>query len=329
MPCKIALIDSGINLNLYQEKIVEFIDFENEEKENDNFIDDVNGHGTLCCSTILKTNCDVELIAVKVLDESNRCSSETLLSALEQLIEMDVNIINLSLCTSDLQYVDKYRKLVDKLMLQKKIIVAAKSNKDKLSIPAILPKVIGITGNKFLDADSYWYNNKKNIQCVSDYKAILLQGANGKMELFGGNSKATALMTGIISKLWNELKGFDYKELDYLLQKKSKKRNWTDRDIVEEKPSIRYFQKDSYLLTNLEKILLEFLKIPQSNKDKLYREQLYNIGIDKYNAIDIIQVIEDKLNIKIDYSMVNEYWFYSLDFLCFYIFNEKMRLHNE
>ncbi len=327
MTCKIALVDSGIDLELYKENVIEFIDYVKDE--NDNFVDDVNGHGTLCCSALFSENKNVNVVAVKVLDESNHCSSDTLISALEQLVEIDVNIINLSLCTSNLLYKDKYIKVIKKLCQQGKLLVASNSNKDKVSIPAVLPQVIGVTGNIFFKNDDYWYSSTKDIQCIADKKAILLKGKNERYELFGGNSKATALFAGIISNHWSELIDCNFNKIEKIIIKDAKKTFWKEEERIDEIPNLPTIQKDCQLFNKLENLLIDIFELTKNNISKLYTKKLYNLGVNRYNAIDLIQRIEEQLNIKIDYTKVNEYWFYSIDLLYSYIIDEKMRLKNE
>lgn len=130
MICKIAIVDSGIDLTVHK-NIIGFVDFTKNNKEISNDIYDSNGHGTKCVSVISKVNPSVEFFVVKILNDQNRCDSKSLLEALKYLLDVDVNIINMSLATNDLTYYKEYSEICNQLYSQGKIIIAALSNNRK------------------------------------------------------------------------------------------------------------------------------------------------------------------------------------------------------
>lgn len=316
MICKIALVDSGLDVNLYKNYITEFIDFGQNEEEP--FIGDTNGHGTLCCSAILAVNPQVEIIAVKVLNEHNKCSSPNLILALEQLTDTNVDIINLSLSSDATEYLEDYRKVTDKLQRQNKVILAATSNRGNTSTIAGLPGTIGISGKMFEEKELYWYAAGKAIQCVANSTPLMLKGRNGQYELFGGSSKATALFGGFVSRFWPEVRDMTWDEKEKFFERRAARNNWQAAEFNQENtPSLRLPEeiRKSRLYQEIWHLLINELNITKADTGDLYRKRLYEFGITKTNAITIIQSIEKTFDIKIDYSKVNLYWFYSLDLL--------------
>lgn len=314
-------MDSGVDLNLYGKHVVEYVDFcENIEAP---FVCDTNGHGTLCCSTLLTVNPEVELFIIKVLNEQNKCSSERLLLALEYLLETDVNIINLSLSTNSSEHTDKYKVVINKLLTQGKIILAAVPNNREFSILANLDETIGVNGKMFLESNEFWFQKEQKVQCFADRTPYLVKGINGGYELFGGNSKATALFTGIVSKHWTEIENLSWYEKEQEIEKLAKRNVWEKEDVdVEYILSIKEPMRDDIIYKKVSQIVRGFLKV---RKNEISGKHLYEFGITRYNAITLIQKIEEELSLQFDYSKVNLYWFYSVDSLFEYIMKEGVK----
>ncbi len=328
MTCKVALVDSGIDINLYGKYIKEYIEF--GQNTEDYFVCDANGHGTLCCSALLSVNPQVEIVAVKVLNEQNKCSSERLILALEQLIEMDINIINLSLATDSEQYVDKYQKVLNKLIQQGKVVLAATSNRKNTSTIAYLPETVGICGKIFAEKKEYWYHAKERLQCVANSTPALLKGLRGGYELFGGNSKATALFCGILSKYWETIRNISWNEKELLLEKYAYKTEWSEEeyemDYCPAETGLEAIRNET-IYQKLAEILIDELEISYQDVSNLHNKRLYEFGITRFNAITVIQRIENEFGVKIDYSKVNIFWFYSIDLLSQYIMEETKLYH--
>ena len=311
MGCKIALVDSGVDLELYEESVVEYVDFY-EGKELP-FVCDTNGHGTLCCSALLTMNPEAELFIIKVLNRQNKCSSERLLLALKYLLETDVNIINLSLSTDSLEYTDKYRSVISKLLKQGKIILAAVPNNRKFSVLANLNETIGINGKMFLDPSEFWFQKEQKVQCIADSTPYLMKGIKGDYELFGGNSKATALFSGIVSRHWAEINSLSWYDREQAIEKLAKRNIWTKRDLdMEYVLSINEAMRDDTIYKKITQIVRECLGF---RNNEISQKHLYEFGITRYNAITLIQKIEEELSLQLDYSKVNLHWFYSVDSL--------------
>ena len=232
---KIAIIDSGIEESSYSlnKNIIGLYNFVDNEKF-DNY-----GHGTMCYKLINDSliQCqDVSFYIIKVFSYIGQTKSTFLIEALEVLIELDVDLINLSLSLSNLTDVKIVKRIADLCTLlksQNKVIICSAMNGNKTinSFPANLDSTIGVEGAIF-NSNKYWFNCKYEIQAVADQTPVLIQMQNQKLQFFTGNSKSTALFTRIVA---NEIVKVENKisvdDVSSLLLKNAERRIWTCKDI--------------------------------------------------------------------------------------------------
>lgn len=193
----VAIVDSGLDLNSDYYKIIGNIDFIHKEGD----ITDFCGHGTAVTKYINRSVRGVSFFIVRLLDADNCCSSENLFYALKYLTKVDVKLIVLCVATVRNELVEKFQEVINELSKQKKIIISSLYNKKNISFPACLNNVIGVKGKQFKE-DVWYYNKDKKIQCVTDSSFVLLRGNACRFSLLDGNSKATALFTIIILKMF-------------------------------------------------------------------------------------------------------------------------------
>lgn len=317
---KIAIVDSGIDL--YKDKVIQHLDFSKNRSENR-----INNHGNLCCSALLSINSDVEIYDIKVLNEFNCCSTTILLEALEYINNTEIDIINLSLASHQKGYINKYKTVIKQLCDNGKVIVASLSNNGQKSIPANLPNTIGVSGNIFIKSNTYWYNKKLDIQCIADDKPLLLKSCDDGYDLFGGNSKATAIFTGMLAYYCDRYPYLNYDSLQNVLMQYAKKTFW---DKVEEEDMDCTIKKyNDKILKNLIDIVKTSLKINSTNEELLYNGNLYLPGLNRFNAIILIRNIEEFFNISFDYKKINIFWFYSLQNLYYMVYKELNTIHEK
>ena len=205
---KIALIDSGIK----EGALPSFINKESVEggfaiygdsKESIRITqcrpDDINGHGTACAIAINRIAPNAKIIPISVLDEDGRCNVERLIAALHLIQCLDVSIVSMSLSSSDFRRHKKLYEAINDLNKQNKICISSKSNDRWLSYPAFFNNVIGVKGNNAIFNFGYKYEGNKKIQVVASSAAELPQYHIGEMKFFRGNSKATAIVSGIVA----------------------------------------------------------------------------------------------------------------------------------
>lgn len=301
---KIAIVDSGIDKDLFGEKIVEQIEFITNEN------DSMNNHGNLCCSAMLSVNENIEIYDIKILNEYNGCSMKLLLDALEYLSYKEIDIINLSLASDFIDYKDKFLSIIKKINSSGKIMVASQFNNNQVSFPASLDGVIGVTGNTFIKNTSFWYNMNLDIQCVADKKPILLKTEKNSYEMFGGNSKATAVFSGLLGKYMDYSERNDYEAMQKILMKKAEKNKWNQ--INEETIYFKNKKSNKKIIKELVDIVRDTLMLDLSDQEILNAKEKYIPGINRLNAFLLIKNLEERLKIHIDYSAVDVFWFLSI-----------------
>lgn len=290
---KVGLIDSGVAAD-YQYGTINRIKL---SKNDDTY--DSTGHGTLCASMILKMNPEAEIYSVKAFDAHTSCSSDRLLEILNVFQTIDVDIINMSLSTQDLQRTTDYSEVCSILAEQDKVLVASLSNRGSVSLPAMLPSVIGVGGcDTFFDNDYVFFPHNK-IECFFDDKPIMLRNILGEYELFGGNSKACAALSGLLSSI--EICGSDMAlpTIRSLLSDKSlkKKDSKRERVLLEEKDD------ESKIKSILTKVIGD-------NVD--YEKVLFEQFSSPRDATVLVRTLESEYGIEVDYNRINLYDFVSI-----------------
>lgn len=201
---KIAIIDSGINREMFLEQIDGGISFYMDKDYNIRITDDYtdeHGHGTKVLKTLQKENNENQYYIVKILNENNETSSQLLIEALKHLLEIDVKCILLCLATENRNYKCEMQLIADQLIEQGKIIISSLKNgiKSSDSYPASLQGVIGVRGSLLID-DLFFYSKGKKIQCTSNSETLYMRGIGPKFCSFSGNSKACAVFTRLATK---------------------------------------------------------------------------------------------------------------------------------
>src|SRR5699024_7307386 len=59
----------------------------------------------------------------------------------------------------------------------------------------------------------------------------LYKGKHGQYELFGGNSKATAIFSGIVSLYWEQLKDRNFEDKETFLEGLALRQSWSAEEI--------------------------------------------------------------------------------------------------
>lgn len=198
----IAVIDSGITPDLFTDiiKIKKSYIVTNETIVESSDVFDDNGHGTSCVYTIRKVCPSCDFVIIKILDENNCSYSELIVNALDYLTMIEFDILNLSISLYSDLYDSYIKEIVEKLRRQNKIIATSvDNNKLKVNRLTLFDYVTSIEGAQFISPNEYGYNFTQNQGICSSIPIItpMLQ----EYRIFSGNSKATAIFTGILGNM--------------------------------------------------------------------------------------------------------------------------------
>jgi hypothetical protein len=178
-PLRIAVIDSGVNPS---HPHITRVDGGWPEKD---FLDRL-GHGTAVMAAIQEKAPDAEYFAVRIFDSELRTNIETLLAGIQWSIDQEVDIINLSLGTSNPAHAEKFAPL-----LSRAIFVSPSG-----FYPGDLPGVIRVAPDPEVARDQF--RSEGEVFYASPYPRPM-PGVPPERNL-NGVSFAVANMTGLVAR---------------------------------------------------------------------------------------------------------------------------------
>lgn len=147
----VAVIDSGVDM---REQYFKDCKVKNYKLENESFeicCGQVrNTHGEEVVRILLHEDPKLEIISIQTLQENNKCSLFHIIKAIQYCIDLNVDVINMSLGTTklDLNKYELLKSVCDRAIDRGIVIFAADNNvKGKISYPANYDKVIGVKAN--------------------------------------------------------------------------------------------------------------------------------------------------------------------------------------
>ena len=313
---KVAILDTGIADELVDNRIKLrkqiYYDYYDEKIVYKDNATDYNGHGTVCVNTMWSVFDNIDVYAVNVMGISGRANIRTFAEGLSFAKTLDVDII--SVCSSLIVEDEdpQIKKICDEITASGKVLVAAVQNGRKSSAIANYPGVIGVLGAN-IEGYSYAFDRKKAVQMICDNKNYIVEGRKLLCECFFGNSRATAIATGIIAKLLfdsflceNDINNIDI--IDAL--EKNVNKDVCERVFNEqEKESILGtsfdIAREKYLVENEENyhkliyLLCEYLEC--DNSEIVRKNRLWDINNNYLltNIGPLFQILKERLGISI------------------------------
>ena len=191
---------------------------------------DCAGHGTACAGIIRKKAPDAALYSVRIFDDSWMADGRALIAAIQWCIDNEMDVVNLSLGTTDVTFKASLQKVCRKAVDAGVILVAAESNDGGESYPAVFPEVIGVTGGAIYEPDGFYYHKDQCIECVARGDEQRVCWLNGKHIMTGGNSFAAPHITGIIARLLKQHPKCSVQDIRLLLQEKALRKVLQDQN---------------------------------------------------------------------------------------------------
>ncbi len=157
------------------------------------------GHGTACAGIIRKKAPAVELYSVRIFDASLSARGEALVAAVRWATENGMNVVNLSLGTTDVAFRESIDEACGEAVEAGVILVAAEHNEGLESYPAVLSGAIGVAGGKIYKKYGYYYRPGERVECVARGDEQRVCWLDRKEILIGGTSYAAPHITGIVA----------------------------------------------------------------------------------------------------------------------------------
>ena len=245
--------------------------------------------------------CDdkVKFIIAKVLNENMEGYEKDILFALDYLKDFDVDIIHMSLAMKRCNYLERLKELVDYYKKRKTIIISSQYNKsEEICYPAHLKGVIGVKGIDCINERSFYYFENRSLNIESSNLPILVRSLKNKIEMFGGNSKAAAVFTGLVC---NYLENYDNLTIEEILERFSDEKKYNSDHVSYQK---RYSKEK---LNRYIKIIKEIVITLLCKKELDEYTNLYEIGLNNTNIDTLLRKIGKQYEIS-NYEEVFGYY---------------------
>ena len=183
-----------------------------DELDGKNY-NDVIGHGTAVMAAIKEKAPDAEYFAVRVFYTSLRTTIDLLVQAIEWSIANRMDVVNLSLGTTNPAHRERFAPLIARTLDHGPILVSARDADGTPALPGSLPGVIGVE----LDWDC-----PRETYCTKACDAGLILVASGyprslpgvpRTKNLHGISFAVANATGFIIRACESLENRNYKNI--------------------------------------------------------------------------------------------------------------------
>lgn len=306
MKSEVVIIDTGISRKNFNGNVIGGVNLVNEDSD----FEDDNGHGTQCANIIEQVcNDKLNVYSIKILNQNMESTIEALIEALEYTRKMTVRTINLSLATTNKESISKLQNIIDKLKKEGKIIIASAPNQEEMGYPAACNGTVGVDGIILQKRDDFWYNRNMKIQCYSNKIPILVKSINNTYRMFGGTSKATAVITGIILNMLLKNPNLEYEEIEELMEESASKNLWEKYEITESK-MLNLELDNNWEYNESQNKIREILFSYFNNKERgITRNQLEQENLINFlypnDFIDILKQIEAKIGVNIEYSGID------------------------
>jgi subtilisin len=238
---KVAVIDSGVDkdhpdLRVKGGKCV--LDLSKDPKACANSYDDQDGHGTHVAGIIGALNNGIgmvgvapgaEIYALKALDADGYGSSTTIMAGIQWAIQNKMDIINLSLSSSEIDY--GIKAMVDKAYQRGIIVVSAAGNRgdvngklNTVEYPGAFANVISVAATNASNQRIPYSATGPELDFSAPGEQILSTLPGGKYGLASGTSMAAPHVTGMIALYMEKYPSASNRLIRDLLE-------WNSRDL--------------------------------------------------------------------------------------------------
>lgn len=205
---KVAIIDSGIDASHPAVGSVEgAVIIEPDDSEPDGFRviegphTDLYGHGTACAGIIRSVAPDVSIYSVRVLGERLTGKAWVFATGLEWAIENGMNVVNLSLSTSNEAHIPMFHELTDAAAFAHVMLVSAMANEPKTTVPSEFSSVFSTASIRSDDPYEVRYNAAGPAEWAARGVDVDVAWADGSSITATGNSFAAPHVAGVIALL--------------------------------------------------------------------------------------------------------------------------------
>jgi hypothetical protein len=200
---KIAIIDSGVHAaHPHVQGVAGGVRINDDGEAIDGDYVDRLGHGTAVTAVIREKSPEAEIWAVKVFDRELRATGTALIGAIGWACKSRVQIINLSLGTTNVAHESAIEAAVRQARAAGVLIVTAAPEPHRRWLPGALPGVIGVTCDATLSRENCRAEEVDGeIRIAASPYPRPIPGVPPERNL-NGVSFAVANATGILAQRW-------------------------------------------------------------------------------------------------------------------------------
>ena len=181
------------------------------------------GHGTAGIGIIARKAPAAGIYPVKIFADELVSDVERLAAAVRWCVENGLDLVNLSLGTTEPDAAAGLRGICDEAAAENVRIVAATSNDGLPSFPASLPGVFGVAAARVRGKYSYYFDPGEAVQFLARGDRQRLDWKDGEQVFMGGTSFAAPHVAGILALLLERYPGISAAGLEEVLLEHSLK----------------------------------------------------------------------------------------------------------
>jgi subtilisin family serine protease len=209
---RVAVIDSGVHASHPHIGGIAGGVTIGADLDEKNYVD-VIGHGTAVMAAIKEKAPDAEYFAVRVFYSSLRTTVDLLLRAIEWSIANKIDVINLSLGTTNPAHKERFAPVIARVLEKGPILVSAREADGTPALPGSLPGVIGV--------DLDWDCPREAYHCSQGAEGVVITASGYPRSLPGvprarnlhGISFAVANTTGFVVRACENLENRSYENV--------------------------------------------------------------------------------------------------------------------
>jgi len=219
---RVCVLDSGVEVDHPQVGGVERsvaveADAEGYARVVDDDTGDVFGHGTACAGIVRSLAPDVTITSLRVLGSANRGSGVALLAGLHWAVDEGFDVVNMSLSTTNKEYLPILAGLTDRAYFKRTTLVASAHNMAVESWPWRFSSVLSVGTHEAADPLCFYYNPQPPVEFFARGMDVEVAWKGGGSMRTAGNSFATAHMAGICALVRGKHPGLTPFELKSVL----------------------------------------------------------------------------------------------------------------
>lgn len=162
---------------------------------------DLYGHGNACAGIIRSIAPDVELHSVRVLGERLTGKGWIFAAGIDWAIEAGMHVVNLSLSTTNSDYLAMFHEVTDAAAFARVMLVSAMSNEAKVTIPSDFASVFSVAAIRSDDPFELRYNAAGPAEWGAPGIDVDVAWSEGSTITATGNSFAAPHVSGLIALL--------------------------------------------------------------------------------------------------------------------------------